>query len=191
MIVNSFVTPTTQKESGAVSEPGMLGQFWAHQWILTNFHLNNIFVAEKLAELNLGERCWRNTWTGPDLCGRTTMLVCWGGITLCSWKQARNNWKTSKIVGFERKKMLQWSPLWIVFKGKNKNGSSLARTISASRGSFFANLITFERRSGLKNLCLLKIAICVWWNFKVIGPEEMLISIRGRRKRPPIEMRST
>ena len=27
MIVNSFVTPTTQKESGAVSEPGMLGQF--------------------------------------------------------------------------------------------------------------------------------------------------------------------
>ena len=88
------------------------------------------------------------------------MLVCWGGITLCSWKQARNNWKTSKIVGFERKKkMLQWSPLWIVFKGKNKNGSSLARTISASRGSFFANLITFERRSGLKNLCLRKIAI--------------------------------
>ena len=31
MIVNSFVTPTTQKEFGAVSEPGMLGQFWARQ----------------------------------------------------------------------------------------------------------------------------------------------------------------
>ena len=31
MIMNSFVTPTTQKESGAVSEPGMLGQFRAHQ----------------------------------------------------------------------------------------------------------------------------------------------------------------
>ena len=34
------------------------------------------------------------------------------------------------------------------FQGKNKNCSSLGRTISASRRSFFANLTTFERRSG-------------------------------------------
>ena len=85
--------------------------------------------------------------------------------------------------------MLQWSPLWIVFKGKNENGSSLARTISASRGSFFANLITFERRSGLKNLCLRKIAILEmgWLSamFKVIGPEEMLLSIKGAAQAPP------
>ena len=45
------------------------------------------------------------------------------------------------------------------FQGKNKNRSSLARTISASRRSFFANLTTFERRSGLKNFSHLKIAI--------------------------------
>ena len=36
------------------------------------------------------------------------------------------------------------------FQGKNENYSSLARTISTSRRSFFENLTTFERRSGLK-----------------------------------------
>ena len=45
------------------------------------------------------------------------------------------------------------------FQGKNKNCSSLAKTISASRRSFFTNLTTFERRSGLKEFSLLKIAI--------------------------------
>ena len=45
------------------------------------------------------------------------------------------------------------------FQGKNENHSSLARTISASRRSFFANLATFEQRSGLKISSLLKIAI--------------------------------
>ena len=45
------------------------------------------------------------------------------------------------------------------FQGKNRNCSSLGRTISASRRSFFANLTTFERRSGLKKFSLLKIAI--------------------------------
>ena len=38
------------------------------------------------------------------------------------------------------------------FQGKNKHCSSLAGTISASRRSFFANLTTFERRSGLKKI---------------------------------------
>ena len=37
------------------------------------------------------------------------------------------------------------------FQGKIKNRSSLARTISTSRRSFFANLTTFGRRSGLKS----------------------------------------
>ena len=45
------------------------------------------------------------------------------------------------------------------FQWKNRNCSSLARMISASRRSFFANLTTFERPSGLKKFSLLKIAI--------------------------------
>ena len=45
------------------------------------------------------------------------------------------------------------------FQWKNRNRSSLARMISASRRSFFANLTTFERPSGLKKFSLLKIAI--------------------------------
>ena len=45
------------------------------------------------------------------------------------------------------------------FQGKNENCSSLARTISVSRQSFFANLTTFERRSRLKKISLLKITI--------------------------------
>ena len=45
------------------------------------------------------------------------------------------------------------------FQGKNKNHSSLARAIRASRRSFFANLTTFGRYSGLKKFSLLKIVI--------------------------------
>ena len=45
------------------------------------------------------------------------------------------------------------------FQGKNKNRSSIARMISTSRGSFFANLTTFEQRSGLKKISHLKITI--------------------------------
>ena len=37
------------------------------------------------------------------------------------------------------------------FLGENQNSSPLARTISASRQSFFANWTTFEWHSGLKN----------------------------------------
>ena len=43
------------------------------------------------------------------------------------------------------------------FQGKNKN-RSLAKTISVLKQSFFANLTTFERRSGIKIFSLLKIA---------------------------------
>ena len=55
------------------------------------------------------------------------------------------------------------------FQGENINCSSLARTISTSRGSFFANLTTFERCSGLKKISHLKIAILKmgWlWKFQ-------------------------
>ena len=45
------------------------------------------------------------------------------------------------------------------FQWKNEYCSSLARTISTLRRSFFANLTTFEPRSGLKKIFLLKIAI--------------------------------
>ena len=45
------------------------------------------------------------------------------------------------------------------FQGKNENRSSLAKTISALIRSFFVNLTTFERRTGLKKFSLLKIAI--------------------------------
>ena len=45
------------------------------------------------------------------------------------------------------------------FQGKNKSHSSLAKMISTSRRSFFTNLTTFERRSGLKFFSLLKITI--------------------------------
>ena len=51
------------------------------------------------------------------------------------------------------------------FQGKNKNWSSLARMISVSGRSFFANLTTFERRSGLKRIFPLKIAILRRENF--------------------------
>ena len=62
------------------------------------------------------------------------------------------------------------------FQGENINCSSLAITISTSRGSFFANLTTFEWCSGLKFFSLF------------IGPEEMPILVWGRRKRPPTKM---
>ena len=177
----------------------MLGQVWQDQWIpgwfLTNFHLNNIFVAQKLAELNLGERCWRNTWTGPDLCGRTTMLVCWGGITLCSWKQARNNWKTSKIVGFERKKNAPMVPPLDRFQGEKwkwliscQNDQRVERIIFCKLDHFWAALWTKKSLPSQNRVFENGVFFEI---FKVIGPEEIPILIGGRRKRPPIKMRST
>ena len=71
------------------------------------------------------------------------------------------HWQTIYMV-LSKKKMRKNHPMVPPldhFQGKNKNCSSFTRTISASRRSFFANLATFERRSGLKNFSLLKIAI--------------------------------
>ena len=65
-------------------------------------------------------------------------------------EQVINRGKTINIVGFHAAKKHPIVPSLDRFQGKNKNRSSLTRTISTSRRSFFANLITFERRSGLK-----------------------------------------
>ena len=55
------------------------------------------------------------------------------------------------------------------FQGKNKNCSSLARTISTSRRSFFSNLTTFEWPFGLTIFFILKIAILR--KEKIFSPE--------------------
>ena len=74
-----------------------------------------------------------------------------------------NKQKTSKILGLNalknRGKNQPMVPPLDHFQGKNKKRSSLARTISASRRSFLANLATFERHSGLTKFSLLKITI--------------------------------
>ena len=62
-------------------------------------------------------------------------------------KNISNDLKNTKIVGFYAVK--QWEKN-IHFQEENISCSSLARTISASRRSFFANMTTFERPSGLK-----------------------------------------
>ena len=110
--------------------------------------------------------CWyglRNTWTGQQcVCIYISIYL----IRLNNSSQRRKcneqgenkqNWRVlcNKIF----KKNHPMVPPLNHFQGKNKNRSSLARTISESRWSFFANLTTFERRSGLKKISLLKIAI--------------------------------
>ena len=54
----------------------------------------------------------------------TNMSIKWGWIFLVKGEEVTNNGKTSKIVGFYEAqkliKILQWSPLWIIFKGKIK-----------------------------------------------------------------------
>ena len=92
----------------------------------------------------------------------TNMSIKWDWIFLIKGEEVISNGKTSKIVGFlqhEFEKNPPMVPPLDHFQGKNKNCSSLARRISASRRSFFRNLTTFERRSGLKIISLLKIAI--------------------------------
>ena len=87
------------------------------------------------------------------------VTILWDWIILVRCKKIMNKWKTSKTVGFHPAKNHPMVPPLNRFQGKNKNCSSLARTISASRRSFFANLTPFERHSGLKKFSLLKIAI--------------------------------
>ena len=76
------------------------------------------------------------------------------------------------------------------FQRGTKKCSSLTRMISASRRSFFANLSTFELRSGLKKFPFTKsqfskLGGCQ--NFKVIGSEEMPILVWGGASAPQLK----
>ena len=81
------------------------------------------------------------------------------------WEGKNSWWLTSKLVLFyrlmqpENKKSHPMVPHLHHFQRGTKKCSSLTRMISASRRSFFANLSTFERRSGLKKISFYKIAI--------------------------------
>ena len=74
-------------------------------------------------------------------------------------KRVKNYWYCRVSSSRKMQKNHPMVPPLETFQGKNKNHSSFARTISMSRRSFFENLMTFERRSGLKKFPLLKIAI--------------------------------
>ena len=85
--------------------------------------------------------------------------------------------------------MLQWSPLWIVFKGKNtkwliscQNDQRIERIIFCKLDHFWAALWTKKslpsQNRVFENGVIVKM-------FKVIGPEEMLISIKGAAQAPP------
>ena len=100
---------------------------------------------------------WCNTWTGPQ-------CVCkykYGELRrLHNPSVRRRGNKCCKVLCSKKlEKNHPMVPPLDHFQGKNKNRSSPARMISALRRAFFANLITFEQQSGLKNLSLLKIAI--------------------------------
>ena len=101
--------------------------------------------------------------------------------------------KLAKLQGFmqqENENNLPMVPPLGYFQGKNENCSSFARTISASRRSFFANLTTFERHSGLKKFSLLKITILkMGWLSKFQSHRswgDAHLSF-GRRKRPQLK----
>ena len=112
------------------------------------------------AEYQIG---WPNIWMWPKcVCVykyNYSMRLNNPSQRKTGYKQAENakNFRvsSSKMIG----KYHPMVPPLDHFQGKNKNCSSLARTISLSRQSFFAYLTTFERRSGLKKFAILKITI--------------------------------
>ena len=111
---------------------------------------------------------WHNTWTGI-LCVwiYKEIFFVWKENHIqrkTDEKQVRN-WKIVAFIQWENaKKNHPMVPPLDPFQGKNENCSSFAKTISTSRRSFFANLNTFERHSGLKDFSLLKMAILkMWW----------------------------
>ena len=112
--------------------------------------------------------CWILNWL--ILCmNEANMYLCiqmwlmWVDVMLSNPSQKRRGYeqvKTSKISSSENmEENHPMVPPLNHFQAKNENCSSLARTISTSRISFFANLTTFEQRSGLKKTSLLKITI--------------------------------
>ena len=88
----------------------------------------------------------------------TTVNMCNSHDFKCLWDMIHS--QTNYLVLSNKKgKNYPMVPPLDNFQWKNRNRSSLARMISASRRSFFANLTTFERHSGLKKFSLLKITI--------------------------------
>ena len=110
-----------------------------------------IFDKKKLGPTNFGlKRNWVKRFASKRISDPKVLV---------KEKLVQKNGKTSKIVGLHPAKKRPMLPPLDYFQGKNKNCSSLARTISLSRRSFFAYLTTFERRSGLKKFAILKITI--------------------------------
>ena len=108
----------------------------------------------------LAECCfrWCNTWKG-SVYTKISIFKHW--IILVKEIEAIYKCKTNKNEGFYatrnwKKKKHQMVPPLDHFQGKNETRSSFARIISTSSRSFFENLTTFERRSGLKVFSLLK-----------------------------------
>ena len=117
-----------------------------------------------------------------------TRLLSWVVVEL--WQQA----KLEDFIQREKWKKLSNGPLFGSFSRKNKNCSSFARTPSALRGSFFAKLITFERRSGLNRYAPPKISILkLWWlstfqSHMFWGDDNLSF---GAAQAPPTKMGST
>ena len=98
-------------------------------------------------------------------------------------RRSNKQWKFRVICRKKIQKIIQWFPPFDHFQGRNKNHSSLAKRISASRRSIFANLTTFERRYSKSQFW--KWGNCQ--NFKVIGPEEMPNLFWGSASAPKLK----
>ena len=89
------------------------------------------------------------------------------------------------------KKFIQWSPFWIIFKGKIKIAYLLPEQ-SVHRDDHF--LQTWPLLSGALDKKFFPFSKSRFWkwgdcqNFKVIGPEEMPILVWGWRKRPQLKL---
>ena len=151
----------------------------------------------------LGSCFWILNWlikymNGAKMCLYTNTTISRASIIVVRGEEVKNNFKKGQNCrDSSSEKMRKTHPVVPPLdhlQGKNKNGSSLARRISASRRSFFANLTTFERRSGLNIFSLLKIVILkMGWLSKFQSHRSWGDAhlVWGRRKRPPTKMGST
>ena len=125
-------------------------------WILNTFRT---LSRELLLKIELADKI--HEWAKMSL--YTNKTISRASIIEVKGEEVKNNSKKGQnCKDSSSEKMRKTHPMVPPLdhlQGKNKNGSSLARRISASRRSFFANLTTFERRSGLKIFSLFKIAI--------------------------------
>ena len=113
------------------------GSFLREKWKSLIFCQNDQWV--KMIIFCKLDHFWAALWAGTELGNNSKIII---------FRKAKKCGKNCPMV-----------PPFDHFQRKNENRSSLARTISGSRRSFFVNLATFERRSGLKKFSLLKIAI--------------------------------